>query len=183
MSDPWRTIYNPVTREQATFIQTAEETGGTFAVLELTLAPGGAVKPHAHGVRERFECLAGTPTVRVDGKAIMLTSGQEATAQPGMLHELRNDSDAPATVRVTVTPHGDIEAGLRTVFGLARDGRIPENGPPKDLLVFALLARRGGLYMPPLPRWLYWPLMGGLATIGRMTGAEKVIARYSTRPN
>jgi quercetin dioxygenase-like cupin family protein len=181
MSDPWRTIDNPVTRERITFLETAEETGGQRAVLELTLAPGGAVKPHAHLAQERFVCMAGRLTVGLDGRMVTLQSGDEATVVPDVLHELRNETDEPTKVRVTATPHGDIEAGLRTAFGLARDGRIPENGPPRDLLVFALLAKRAGLYLPPLPRWLYWPLMGGLAALGQATGAEKVIARYNER--
>ena len=55
MSDAYRTVDNPGTGETITFVETSEASGGARVVALITLAPGGAVTPHSHQVRETFE--------------------------------------------------------------------------------------------------------------------------------
>lgn len=79
-------------------------------------------------------------------------------------------------------PPGDFERIMRALAGLARDGRMVPGRPPRvNPLAMAYLASRDGYYMPPLPRWLYRPLMGGLGALGRTAG-ERTLDRYDAKP-
>jgi hypothetical protein len=75
------------------------------------------------------------------------------------------------------TPGGEAEYGLRLKFLMSRDGYIPVpgSGPPKNVLLGAVVIQRGGLYFPPLPRWLFRLLMGSLAALGRLRGREQFL--------
>lgn len=181
MNDDWRRVGNPVTGETITFLRTSEETAGTEVVMLVSLTPGGSVKPHSHRMAETFECVEGTFRIHVDGRDATLSPGETMVAAPGVMHGFSNDTDKPATVRVTATPARDIDKILRTLAGLARDGRLRPGRPPQDPLLMASLAYRGRYYAPPLPRWLYWPLIGGLAALGRRA-ADQAIDRYSEMP-
>lgn len=78
--------------------------------------------------------------------------------------------------------------GLRQVDGTALERSLRKDDQAKDLhvgdtavldvLAGALLRHQGGLYMPPLPRWLHHGLMGSLGTVGRWAGKEKILSRY-----
>ena len=80
-------------------------------------------------------------------------------------------------IRVTVTPPGNVEAGMRATFYMMREGRLP-----KQPLVAALLLLESDIYLAPVPRWLYWPLVGTLGRLGRWTGGARTVARYGARP-
>jgi quercetin dioxygenase-like cupin family protein len=180
VDETWRTITNPATGEDITFEETSGETVGLRTVMRLTLAPGGAVQAHSHRSEETFECTDGQLDFVVDGKALRLEAGATISAPPGRIHSFRNTTDTAATVRVTVTPAGDIERSLRTVFALVREGRLTPGKPPKDPLIMARLVIPDHVYLPPLPRPLYWPLMYTLAALGGRR-ADTAIARYADR--
>jgi quercetin dioxygenase-like cupin family protein len=181
MDDARRTVANPVTGETITFLTTSEQTAGQEAVMSITLAPAGVITPHSHRMVERFECLDGTFMAYRHGRYVPLKVGQVMLADAHALHGLRNDTDEPATVRVTVTPSGELDTILRALAGLARDGRLVPGKAPKDQLAMAALAHRVRFYQPPLPRWLYWPLMDGMAVFGRRAG-DRLLARYDLGP-
>ena len=82
---------------------------------------------------------------------------------PHQLHGFRNDTDIPATLKVTATPAGDLDRVLRTLSGLSRDGLLVPGKPPQHPLAMANLAYRSRYYSPPLPRWLYWTPIGAMA--------------------
>jgi hypothetical protein len=109
-------------------------------------------------------------------RRIMLMPGVTATAAPGVLHGFHNSTEVPATIRVTASPPENIEWGLRATFYMMREGLLP-----KQPLVAALLLQKGHVYLPPLPRWVYWPLITVLARLGQWTGGERVLARYGAR--
>ena len=70
-----RTIHDLTTGEEITFVETAEETGGDRLVIRLTLAPGGAVPPHAHPAQETFECLEGQLQFQLDDRTFEFDRG------------------------------------------------------------------------------------------------------------
>lgn len=178
-SEAWRTIINPMSGESITFIETEEESGGSRVVMRIEVAPGGGPAPHAHRKQaELFEGIAGTVELQLGKRRITLRPGGTATVPPGALHGFHNSAQAPATIRVTASPPEDIELGLRAAFYMMREGLLR-----KKPLVSALLLQKGDLYMPPLPRWIYWPLISVLAQLGRWTGGEAVLARYGERPS
>lgn len=175
--EAWRTIVNPLSGETVTFLETAEESNGLQVVMQIEVAPGGGPLPHAHRHQtEVFEGLAGAVELQLGKRRIMLTPGVTATVHAGILHGFRNSTEVPATIRVTAMPPENIEWGLRATFHMMRERLLP-----KQPLVAALLLQKGDVYLPPLPRSVYWPLIAGLARLGRWTGGEQVLARYGAR--
>jgi quercetin dioxygenase-like cupin family protein len=180
-SAPERTIADLNSGETLTFLETSEETGGQRVVVRLTLAPGTVVPPHAHPIEESFRCEEGPVGFHLDGRWADLGPGDAVSAAPGRVHGLRNASDQPVSVFVTATPGAVAEHQLRMKFLLSRDGYIPVpgGGPPKDPLLGAVIMDRDGLYVPPLPRWLFKAMIRTMATIGRHRGRERfLLERY-----
>lgn len=101
---------------------------------------------------------------------------------PGRIHSFSNETGAPVTVRITATPAGDIERLLRTVSALARAGRLTPGKPLKDPLLAARLVVPDHVYVPPLPRPVYWPLMYAMAALGGRR-ADRAIDRYAESGN
>lgn len=181
MSDAYRTVNNPTTGETITFLETSEETGGAHVVALITLAPGGAVTPHSHRIAETFECVEGAFTVHHKGRDVAFAPGDSLVADPHEMHGFRNDTDAAATLKVTATPAGDLDRVLRTLSGLSKDGLLIPGKPPRHPLVMASLAYRGRYYAPPLPRWLYWTLIGATAPFGARA-CDRIMERYNPTP-
>ncbi len=175
--EAWRTIANPVSGETVTFLETAEVSNGSRVVMQIEVAPGGGPAPHAHRSQtEVFEGVAGNVELQLGERRVMLTPGATATVPPSVLHGFRNSTEASATIRVIASPAENIEWGLRATFHMMREGLLP-----KQPLVAALLLQKGDVYLPPLPRWVYWPLIAVLARLGQWTGAEQALARYGAR--
>jgi quercetin dioxygenase-like cupin family protein len=178
MSITNRTVTNTVTGETITFLETSAERGGVRVVAQITLTPGGSVIPHSHRVSESFECLDGSFITHLAGKEIEFLPGQRMIAQPHEMHGFRNDTAQPATLKVTATPAGDLDRTLRTLSGLSRDGLLVPGKPPRPAFAMASLAWRGRYYQPPLPRWLYWTMMGAMAPFGARA-CDRLMARYN----
>ena len=105
------------------------------------------------------------------------TRGGRSRPQQIISTAWRNEAKRPAVIRVVASPGAEAEYGLRMKFLMSRDGFIPTpgaGGPPKHLLLGAVLIDRGGLYFPPLPRWLFRALMATLAAVGRWRGRGAV---------
>jgi hypothetical protein len=73
----------------------------------------------------------------------------------------------------------ELDRILRTLCGLSRDGLLVPGKPPHVALpIMANFAWRNRFYQPPLPRWLYWMIMGTMAPFGAR-GCDRMIARYN----
>ena len=176
-----RTIADTNTGETITFLRTASESGEDQVTMQLSVAPGTVIAPHAHPIEEAFEVQVGQVEFRLDRQTIELGPGDAITAARGQVHGLRNMSDHPVVMRVVAKPGMEAEYAMRMKFMLSRDGYlpVPGGGPPKDLLIGAVMIDRGGLYLPPLPRWLFRVTMRSLASIGRRRGRERfLLERY-----
>jgi len=144
--------------------------------MRLDLAPGAIVGLHAHPIAETFELLDGEVSLEVAGRPVDLRAGP-ITVPGGHLHGFRNASSRPAALRVIGTPGAEAEFGLRIKFQLSRDGYAPRpgGGRPSRPLVGLVVAHRGGIYFPPLPRALFRPLIAALAAFGRWRGEERFL--------
>lgn len=178
MSITNRTVTNTVTGETITFLETSAETGGVRVVAQIRVIPGGSVIPHSHRVSESFECLDGSFITHLAGKETEFTPGQRMLAEPYVMHGFRNDTAQPATLKVTVTPAGDLDRVLRTLSGLSRDGLLVPGKPPRPAFAMASLAWRSRYYQPPLPKSLYWMMMGVMAPFGARA-CDRLMARYN----
>ena len=174
--DPGRTIGDPITGETITFLETAEESGGNRVVMRVDLSPGTVVPPHAHPMKEVFECLEGQLEFELEGRKIGLLPGTTVSVPANRIHGMRNTSQETTSVRVIGTPGAIAEYGLRVKFLLSRDGYLPTGGgPPRHLLLAAVVLDRGGLYFPPIPVPVFRLLIAGLAALGRWRGREKFL--------
>jgi hypothetical protein len=109
-------------------------------------------------------CLEMCPwrTVRSLPRTVGVSPAQDASlrADPNLL-------TSPTSARIT--------------SGLSRDGLLVPGKPPRHPLAMANLAYRSRYYSPPLPRWLYWTLIGAMAPFGARA-CDRIMARYNPPP-
>jgi quercetin dioxygenase-like cupin family protein len=175
-----RRVHSPVQRDAATFVETAAESGGRRTLLEIELAPGGGNAPHRHlTYAERFVCLDGELTVRVDGLLHVLQPGDEAVAAIGAVHCFANDTSEPVRFHVELAPgHRGFEQALQIGYGLAEDGATNAKGMPKNLVYAAVLLDMSEMSLAGPTRALL-PLLRVLARWGRRRATDaKLVERY-----
>jgi mannose-6-phosphate isomerase-like protein (cupin superfamily) len=101
--------------------------------LEATYTGGGSPPPpHFHPAQdERFEVLAGTMQVRMDGAEREITAGDVLEIPRGTVHAMWNKTDEPAVVNWRTTPAGRTLDWFREVAAVLRGEGRPN---PEDLL-------------------------------------------------
>lgn len=175
-----RTIYNPIQKDQVTFLKTHADTNGVCTLVEVELADGGGVGLHYHKTyAEKFDCLEGQVQVQL-GKAIhTLQPGQSAIAEPNVNHLFRNRSGKPCKFLVELRPASrGFEQSLQIGYGLANDGLTRSNGFPKDKLALAWLFDSSE---SNLPGWmsLFEFILRAQARKARKKGIDKqLIEKY-----
>jgi quercetin dioxygenase-like cupin family protein len=175
-----RRIYSPVQKDAAIFLETSEESGGVRTLLEVELAAGGGNALHRHlSYAERFTCVEGELTVRVDGLLHVLHPGDQAIAEIGVLHAFANESDEPARFEVELVPgHRGFEQALQIAYGLAQDGATNSNGVPRNLIQAAVVGDMAEIRVVGLMRALT-PVLKLLARWGRRRGVDAaLVERY-----
>src|SRR4051794_23017301 len=114
-------IEDPVTGQLIVFL---ERTQARVAA-ELFVGPGGFVPPHVHASQaERFEGVSGRLSFRLGLRRRTLRPGEALVIPSGKAHGFRNDGDCAAHFLIELSPPRRGEEGLRTLFGLQRDGRV-----------------------------------------------------------
>jgi quercetin dioxygenase-like cupin family protein len=175
-----RRYYHPGQKDWATFLETSEETGGEYTLIEIELASGGGNVPHFHlTYDEHFEVLEGQLEVRLGTAARVLRPGEKAVAYKTVLHRFRNPADEPAVFRIELRPgHAGFEKAIKVAYGLAADGLAAANGAPKNAYHLALVFEWGEGRLPGLFA-LAEPLFRLLAKRARRKGIDKELeARY-----
>ena len=176
--DRW--IYNPVQKDRATFLETSEETGGEYTLIEVEVAPGGGNAPHYHlTYDERFEVLEGALEVLVGEETRILRPGQKAVAPKNVLHRFRNTTEEPARFLVELRPgHAGFEKAVRVAYGLASDGRVFADGTPRNPYHLALLLDWSEMRLPGVFT-VAEPLFRLLARRARRKGIDRELeTRY-----
>jgi quercetin dioxygenase-like cupin family protein len=154
---------------------------------ELYVRPGGFVPVHVHRLQvERFEGLSGTLRFRLGRRRATLGPGDAVTVPAGTPHGFRNVGRDMAHFRIELTPPLRGEDGLRTLFGLQRDGRlrIPRRGIPRPLLQIAVLFDEylDEIHLPILPFPVQRLVFRALAQLGRWRGYESEFPEYARAP-
>ncbi len=127
---------------------------------------------HVHPIwEERFEVIAGTYRVAVDGKETTLDEGDAVVLSPDTPHRHWNPTDRPARVRYEARPGMGGAEAFETLFTLAQMGRVGESGMPNPLS-FAVIqdAHPDLFYTTDLPRSVQRVMTKVLAPIGRQLG-------------
>jgi mannose-6-phosphate isomerase-like protein (cupin superfamily) len=163
------------------------ERGADRVAGDLFVQPGGFVPVHVHGRQvERFEGISGTLRFRLGRRRATLGPGDEVTVPAGTPHGFRNVGREPAHFRIELRPALRGEDGLRTLFGLQRDGRlrIPRRGIPRPLLQVAVLFDEylDEIHLPIVPFRVQRLVFRALAQLGRWRGYESEFPEYARVP-
>jgi mannose-6-phosphate isomerase-like protein (cupin superfamily) len=178
------TIYNPLSKEEVTFVRTARESGGAVIVVDIRLGPRAKGPPlHYHLAHaETFAVIEGELSMRVDGETIRLGPGQQVTAEIGQRHTFWSDSNAPSLFRGTLRPgFEDLENCFRISFGLARDGLCNRHGVPRSfyhLAILTALSRSRGVGV----LGIVMLLLERVATFPRCRAIQQELVRKYGRP-
>ena len=110
-----------------------EDTGGSFAMIEMTVPPGAGPGPHAHAnFQESFYVLEGEVELQTEaGRQIAVQGSLASIPRGGMIHSFKNISDKPATLICTVVPAG-LENFFRDIAGLMNGQAAPGPDPDGD---------------------------------------------------
>lgn len=94
-------------------IISGDQTNGSYAVIEMTVPPGGGPPPHAHpDTQEMFHVLEGELTFKTEqGHHIVSKDGFVNIPLGGAIHCFKNNSENYARLLCTVVP-----AGLENLF-------------------------------------------------------------------
>jgi quercetin dioxygenase-like cupin family protein len=172
-------IANPRTGQTMIFLRTAEDTDGQLLQIECFHEPRGPKEPvHTHPIQEsRFEILAGHVKFQIDGSERGAGPGEVVTIPEKVPHCFWNDGEEIAHYLQEFRPALRSEHFFRTLFGLAREGKIDERGMPSPLALAVLVPTMGNVIRPTSPPWL---VLRGLAwffgPIARMRGYRNVEA-------
>jgi quercetin dioxygenase-like cupin family protein len=178
-------LEHPVTRERIVWRKVARETGGEVLELDLYMAPGGFVAAeHIHSKQEeRFEVIAGTVTLRLDGVEATLHPGETAVVSAGQPHVWWNSGSEEAQVRGQVIPALRTEIFFETFFGLGADAKTNSKGLPNPLQLAVLMREyKDELRLARPPYVVQALLFVPLALLGRLVGYRGWYQRYSPDP-
>jgi quercetin dioxygenase-like cupin family protein len=172
---------NPVTGERGVILAGDDEDRDARMVVELTVAPGGAVAAaHSHSyIHETFEVLEGEVGFLLDGERSVGGPGTKVEIPVGAVHDWWNAGQGKARVIVTVDPVGRFDEMIKTLFGLARDGKTNDKGMP-NLLQLAVFAKefRPEMELTRPPRVVQTLLFGILSPIGKALGYRATYPEY-----
>jgi len=177
-----RRIENPVTGDRIEFLASPLHGDAGPLVYRCTLAPNAKGSPlHLHRtISETFRVEQGVLEMEIGaaGAVRALVAGQFVDAAPGLAHSFRNPLPEPTVFVSTVTSGTQFEKFLRSVYGLAADGRTNADGMPTDPRALALTVHYADLVIPSIPRAAQAALVGALTGLARMTGIERDFERY-----
>jgi mannose-6-phosphate isomerase-like protein (cupin superfamily) len=180
LAAPQRRYYHPIQKDYATFLETSEETGGEYSLIEVEVAPGGGNNPHYHKTYdEHFEVLEGALEVMVGKETRTLRPGQKAVAPKNVLHRFRNTTEEPVKFLVELRPgHAGFEKAIKVAYGLASDGHARADGTPRNPYHLAVLLEWSDMRLPGVFT-VAEPLFRLLAKRAQRKGVDKELeARY-----
>lgn len=95
-----------------------KETGGEFAIIEMSVPSGAGANPHSHeNIVESFYVLEGEITFQSEAGSYLAAKGSLVNIpKGGLVHGFKNKTDKPAKLLCTVMP-----AGLDDLFIEASD--------------------------------------------------------------
>lgn len=177
------TLKNPPIRHQITFLKTGKQTSGELLQLMYVVEVPEiepAIPLHIHyQCSERFEVVQGQLGVILDGERRLLGVGEQVYIPPSTPHTFWNAGDGELRFITDVRPPGRLQTYWETVFGLAEDGKVGQNGLPNNLLQLAVIAPLADSYPPNVPASVVNLLMWMLGGIGRLVGYKESYPQYS----
>lgn len=175
-------LSNPVTGEWVASLVPAEETGGEYASGIIVLTDRGPPAHYHVGYEERFEVLRGELVVEGESDDHRVPEGETHAVPPETVHAPRYLGDDLTAARVTLRPAGRTLEVVKTLYGLAHEGKVNEDGQPKFLqgMVSAADLADDTVFTSPPPA-IVGPLATVVAPVARAVGYRPTYSRYDTR--
>lgn len=173
-------IVSSVSGERTIFRQTAKDTQGTLLQFDTFMAIGGqGPVEHVH-VRqeERFDVIAGTMGVSLNGQERLLRPGEFVVIPPGAPHRWWNGGAEELQVRTELRPALNAERFYETIYGLARDGKTDAFGRPAFLQIVAM-GPVYELFLPKPPILLQRLLFAIVGPFAKLCGYRAWYPKYS----
>lgn len=141
-----------LTTDLHTFKAVGEDTGGSFAISELTARPEFGPPPHIHHREdESFYILEGEFEFMDDGRTFTAGAGSFVYLPKGRLHMHRAAGDAPARALVLMTPAG-VEKFIQEAGEPATDtSSAPPPPEMPEIQRIVEIAQGYGIEVPPPP--------------------------------
>ena len=141
-----------LTTDLHTFKAVGEDTGGAFALSELTARPEFGPPPHIHHREdESYYIMEGEFEFMDDGRAFTASAGSFVHLLKGRLHTHRATGDAPARALVLMTPAG-VEKFIQEAGEPATDtSSVPPPPEMPELQRIVEIAQGYGIEVPPPP--------------------------------
>lgn len=151
--DPQDGEYISVVGDTYRLVITGEQTGGTFAIIDMVVPPGGGPGPHAHAeFQETFFIIEGEIVVRSEAGSYTARKGSLVTIPlGGVVHQFKNESDKVAHLLCLVVPAG-MERFFREVGQPVAKGQLlppPTMTPELQTKMQELAKRYGQQIYPP----------------------------------
>jgi quercetin dioxygenase-like cupin family protein len=134
-------IVNPRTGQRMRFLQTSRDTNGELLQIDCVNLPGGVKEPeHIHPYQEnRFEIISGCLMFCIAGKEHRVNAGDFISIPPKVPHYFWNASDREAHYIQEFRPALRSEFFFEALFGLARDGKLNNQGTASPLLMASFI--------------------------------------------
>ncbi len=176
-----REITNSVTGDRLKMIHSVAD-GFDSVKIQFTLPPiaiGAPLHYHLNFV-ETFEVTSGKLEMCVgDAKSKQIVeSGELVTVGKGTLHSFNNPHHERVVFVSEAQPAAEFEKFIRSMYGLATDGKTNKDGMPTNFLQLALILDYADLYFPQVPRVLQTFVRKTLADFARKIGAENGLKKY-----
>jgi quercetin dioxygenase-like cupin family protein len=138
-----------LTTDRHTFKLTGDDTGGAFALIEVTAQPEFGPPPHIHHLQdETFYVLDGALDITYEGRTFTAAAGSVVHLAKGRVHTHLAAGNRPARALVVYTPAGlerfIEEAGTPVVDPAA----VPQPPAMSELEAIVAIAGRHGIEVP-----------------------------------
>jgi len=121
-------LHLSVVGDTYTILVSGRDTANRYALIDMTIPPGGGPPPHRHSFEELFHVLEGELEVTVRGTAHTAAAGHSVNVPGNAPHSFRNTGQTPARVLTFVTP-----AGLENFFAEFGDPVAHRTAPAPEL--------------------------------------------------
>ena len=164
------------------FRQTAGSTGGALLEMNVWYKPNSSPPPeHYHPFQEEhFQVISGTFQTTIDGQEKSYQTGESFTVPPGVPHAMYNSGTEVGQLLWQTRPALNTEVFFETLWGLARDGKVNEQGVPNLLQVAVIGQAYNQEFRLAKPSYsILKVLFALLGPLGRLVGYKSRYPQYS----
>ena len=125
---------------------TGENTGGTYAMIEMLIPPQSGPPTHIHSREiESFYILEGSLSFWLSDRKFTGSAGFLVIAPPGHTHAFKNEGDEPARVLLLITPAGLEEFFQEVGVPIKEESALSEHFTPENLERMVTTASKYGV--------------------------------------